>query len=59
LKEVNYGDANYATSEAMTIALSITFDNANQVVGGGVGETGTILGTTLGTVTGLGGTQGA
>jgi len=59
LKEVNYGDANYATSEAMTIALSITFDNANQVAGGGVGETGTILGTTLGTVTGLGGTQGA
>ena len=59
LKEVNYGDANYATSEAMTIALSITYDNANQVVGGGVGETGTILGTTLGTVTGLGGTQGA
>jgi hypothetical protein len=59
LKEVNYGDANYATSEAMTIALSISFDNANQVVGGGVGETGTILGTTLGTVTGLGGTQGA
>jgi hypothetical protein len=59
LKEVNYGDANYASNEAMTIALSITFDNANQVVGGGVGETGTILGTTLGTVTGLGGTQGA
>jgi len=59
LKEVNYGDANYAESAAMTIALSITFDNANQVVGGGVGETGTILGTTLGTVTGLGGTQGA
>ena len=59
LKEVNYGDANYASNEAMTIALSITFDNANQVIGGGVGETGTILGTTLGTVTGLGGTQGA
>lgn len=59
LKEVNYGDANYGTSEAMTIALTITFDNANQVAGGGVGETGTILGTTLGTVTGLGGTQGA
>ena len=59
LREVNYGDANYATSEAMTIALSITFDNANQVVGGGVGTTGELLGTTLGTVTGLGGTQGA
>lgn len=59
LREVNYGDANYGTSEAMTIALSITFDNANQVVGGGVGETGTLIGSTLGTVTGLGGTQGA
>jgi len=59
LKEVNYGDANYSASEAMTIALSITYDNANQVEGGGVGETGTILGTTLGTITGLGGVEGA
>ena len=59
LKEVNYGDANYAESAAMTIALSITYDNAMQIAGGGVGTTGTILGTTLGTVTGLGGTQGA
>jgi len=59
LKEVNYGDANYGESAAMTIALSITFDNANQVVGGGVGTTGSIIGSTLGTVTGTGGTQGA
>lgn len=44
LKEVNYNDANYASSEAMTIALSITFDNANQIVGGGVGSAGTLVG---------------
>jgi hypothetical protein len=44
LKEVNYNDANYASSEAMTIGLSITFDNANQVVGGGVGSAGTLVG---------------
>jgi hypothetical protein len=44
LKEVNYGDANYGSSEAMTVALGITFDNANQVVGGGVGSAGTLVG---------------
>jgi hypothetical protein len=44
LKEVNYNDANYASSEAMTIALSITSDNANQIVGGGVGSAGTLVG---------------
>ena len=44
LKEVNYNDANYASSEAMTIGLSITFDNANQIVGGGVGSAGTLVG---------------
>lgn len=44
LKGVNYGDANYASSEAMTIALTITFDNANQIVGGGVGSAGTLVG---------------
>lgn len=31
LKEVNYGDMNYGTSEAATIAMTITFDNAVQV----------------------------
>ena len=44
LKEVNYNDANYASSEAMTIGLTITFDNANQIVGGGVGSAGTLVG---------------
>ena len=44
LKSVDYGDANYATNEAMTIALSISYDNANQIVGGGVGSAGTLVG---------------
>tara|TARA_R110000803_G_scaffold50186_5_gene104235 strand:- start:554 stop:1174 length:621 start_codon:yes stop_codon:yes gene_type:complete len=44
LKSVDYGDANYGSSEAMTIALSITYDNANQIVGGGVGSAGTLVG---------------
>jgi hypothetical protein len=44
LKEVNYGDANYGSSEAMTVALTIAFDNANQVQGGGVGSAGTLVG---------------
>lgn len=44
LKTVNYNDANYGSSEAMTITMAIAFDNANQVVGGGVGSTGTLVG---------------
>lgn len=44
LKGVNYNDANYASSEAMTISMTIAFDNANQVVGGGVGTAGTLVG---------------
>lgn len=44
LKEVNYNDANYADSAAMTITMSIAFDNANQIVGGGVGSTGSLVG---------------
>ncbi len=60
LKEVNYGDANYATSEAMTIALSITYDNAAQVVGSGVGsDQYGLIASTLGTVSGPGAVQGA
>jgi len=34
LQGVNYGDMNYGTSEAATIALTITFDNAVQTSGG-------------------------
>lgn len=44
LKGVNYNDANYANSEAMTISMTIAFDNANQIVGGGVGSAGTLVG---------------
>ena len=44
LKEVNYNDANYADSAAMTITMNIAFDNANQIVGGGVGSTGSLVG---------------
>lgn len=53
LKEVNYGDMNYGTSEPATIALTITFDNANQTPGGsGVGA---LIGRTTGDVaTGVG-----
>jgi hypothetical protein len=60
LKEVNYGDMNYGTSEAATVALTITFDNAAQTTNlGGVG-TGPYLGTrtsTNGSTTGVGTAQ--
>jgi hypothetical protein len=43
LKEVNYGDMNYGTSEPVTIAMTLTFDNAVQVNSAGtnvgVGQT--------------------
>jgi hypothetical protein len=40
LKEVNYNEANYGTSEPMTVAMTITFDNAVQTPNGsGVGAT--------------------
>jgi hypothetical protein len=52
LKSVNYNDLNYGTSEAATISLTITFDNASQIQGEGVGTT---IGRTLGDVaTGVG-----
>lgn len=54
LKVVNYNDANYASNEAMTVSMTIAFDNANQIVGGGVGSSGTLIGRAFnGTATGV------
>jgi hypothetical protein len=48
LKEVNYNDMNYGSSEAATISMTIAFDNAIQVpAGSGVGA---VVGRTLGDV---------
>ena len=49
IASVDYGDMNYASSEAATIALTIRFDNAVQTpTGTGIG---TMVGRTLGTLT--------
>lgn len=58
LKSVNYSTLNYGTSDVVTIALAISFDNAIQApLGSGVGSPGTrpASGST-GSVTGIGGT---
>jgi len=48
LQGVNYSEANYGTSEPMTVALTIRYDNALQTpVGSGVGAT---IGRTVGDV---------
>jgi hypothetical protein len=48
LKEVNYNDMNYGSSEAATINMTIAFDNAIQTpAGSGVGA---VVGRTLGDV---------
>jgi hypothetical protein len=48
LKEVNYNDMNYGSSEAATISMTIAFDNAVQTPpGSGVGA---VIGRTLGDV---------
>ena len=48
LKSVNYGDMNYGSSEAATVAMTIAFDNAVQTPQGqGVG---TLVGRTIGDV---------
>jgi hypothetical protein len=40
ITNVNYGDLNYSSSEAATIALTIRFDNAVQTpIGTGIGAT--------------------
>ena len=53
LKSVNYNNMDYSASEAVTISMTIRFDNANQTPNGtGVG---TLIGRTLGDVaTGVG-----
>jgi hypothetical protein len=57
LQAVNYNNMDYALSEAVTVSMTIMFDNAIQYpVGSGVGA---IVGRTLGDVaTGVGGTGG-
>lgn len=48
LKEVNYNDMNYGSSEAATVSMTIAFDNAIQTpAGSGVGA---VVGRTLGDV---------
>ena len=50
LSSVDYGEMNYGTSDPVTIALTVKFDNAIQTVGGAVGSsTVGINSTTLGT----------
>jgi hypothetical protein len=58
LQTVNYNNMDYGLSEAVTISMTIMFDNAIQTpVGSGVGAT---VGRTLGDVaTGVGGLAGA
>jgi hypothetical protein len=63
LASANYNDLNYGSSEVVTIALSIRFDNALQGVdpttGGGVGQQlGGAVSRALGSVTGAGQTGG-
>ena len=57
LKSVNYNTLNYGTSEAVTMALSIAFDNAIQgPLGTGVGTSvGRALNGSTGVATGIGG----
>jgi hypothetical protein len=52
LSEVNYGDMNYGTSEAVTIAMTIRFDNAVQVnsQSGQLQGVGQMIGRTVGDV---------
>ena len=38
LKDVNYNAMDYGTSEAVKISMTITYDNAIQSIGGGVGD---------------------
>ena len=63
LASANYNDLNYGSSEPVTIALSIRFDNALQgtdpTSGGGVGQAlGGAVSRALGSITGAGQTGG-
>ena len=51
IQEVNWGEMNYATSEAAMIALTIKYDNAEQTKGGTANGVGRALARTLGTTT--------
>ena len=57
LKSADYGQLSYAESAVVTIALSIAYDNANQIPDGGGGAgIGAAIGRTIGeVVTGAGG----
>jgi hypothetical protein len=48
LKAANYGDLNYGSNEAVTVEMSIAYDNANQTPGGS--GVGTEIGRTFGDV---------
>jgi len=53
LKGANYGDLNYGTNEAVTVEMTIAYDNANQTPNGS--GVGTEIGRTVGdVVTGAG-----
>ena len=53
LKAANYGDLNYGTNEAVTVEMTIAYDNANQTPNGS--GVGTEIGRTVGdVVTGAG-----
>jgi hypothetical protein len=51
LQNVDYGDMNYGTSDPATIALTILFDNANQIPDGASGAgIGALVGRTVGDI---------
>ena len=51
LQNVDYGDMNYGTSDPVTIALTILFDNANQLPDGSGGAgIGALVGRTVGDI---------
>jgi hypothetical protein len=64
LQNVDYGDANYATNEHMTVALTMAYDNLVQFAAGAaatspIGGIGAAVGRSLGeAVTGASTTQG-